>query len=168
MTYKARGRSLFELVVAVTFAGFLVGFVTVLCVGNYIRAKRAMERQRARRLEKQILEKNTSMTSERSYSPYNSSHTSSMAHWDSTNINNNGSERTYLLGGGISQRPRGGKPNTTTAPHNFLTEDTDSLLLHEETPTNHVSLNLASNNNINQQFNQLPKINSMGSDIMSV
>jgi len=91
-----------------------------------------------------------------------------MAHWDSTNINNNGSERTYLLGGGISQRPRGGKPNTTTAPHNFLTEDTDSLLLHEETPTNHVSLNLASNNNINQQFNQLPKINSMGSDIMSV
>jgi len=53
MTYRSRGRSLIELVLAVTFVGFLVGFVAVLCVGNYFRAKRAAERQRQRRLEKQ-------------------------------------------------------------------------------------------------------------------
>jgi len=35
------------------FTGFLVGFITVLCIGNYFRAKRAQERQRQRRLNKQ-------------------------------------------------------------------------------------------------------------------
>lgn len=91
-----------------------------------------------------------------------------MAHWGNTNINNNGSERTYLLGGGISQRPRGGKPNTITN-RSFLTEDTDSLLLQEETPADNTSSTLANNiNSMNQQFNPLPKINSMGSDMMSV
>jgi len=39
--------------VAVMFVGFLVGFITVLCIGNYFRAKRAQERQRQRRLAKQ-------------------------------------------------------------------------------------------------------------------
>jgi len=34
------------------FTGFLVGFITVLCIGNYFRAKRAQERQRQRRLAK--------------------------------------------------------------------------------------------------------------------
>ena len=37
---------------AVCFTGFLVGFITVLCIGNYFRAKRAQERQRQRRLAK--------------------------------------------------------------------------------------------------------------------
>ena len=35
----------------VTFGGFLAGFIFYLCVGNYQRAKKAMERQRRRRLE---------------------------------------------------------------------------------------------------------------------
>jgi hypothetical protein len=35
----------------VIFAGFLAGFIFYLCLGNYQRAKRAMERQRKRRLE---------------------------------------------------------------------------------------------------------------------
>lgn len=35
----------------VTFAGFLAGFIFYLCVGNYQRAKKAMERQRRRRIE---------------------------------------------------------------------------------------------------------------------
>jgi len=39
-----------EVIIAVTFVGFLTGFVAVLCVGNYFRAKKAMERQRQRRL----------------------------------------------------------------------------------------------------------------------
>jgi hypothetical protein len=37
---------------AVAFVTFLVGFITVLCIGNYFRAKRAQERQRQRRLAK--------------------------------------------------------------------------------------------------------------------
>ena len=52
MTYSSRGRSLVELILAVVFGGFLTGFIIVLCVGNYYRAKRAMERQRQRRLTK--------------------------------------------------------------------------------------------------------------------
>jgi hypothetical protein len=31
---------------------FYVGFITVLCIGNYFRAKRAQDRQRQRRLAK--------------------------------------------------------------------------------------------------------------------
>lgn len=38
---------------AICFVTFLVGFITVLCIGNYFRAKRAQERQRQRRLAKQ-------------------------------------------------------------------------------------------------------------------
>ena len=74
MTYKARGRSIIEVVVvslrvsfvlgivwfisdniycvfqqAVLFVTFLVGFITVLCIGNYLRAMRAQERQKQRR-----------------------------------------------------------------------------------------------------------------------
>mmetsp|Transcript_24853 Transcript_24853/g.71867 ORF Transcript_24853/g.71867 Transcript_24853/m.71867 type:complete len:159 (+) Transcript_24853:259-735(+) len=53
MTYRSRGRSTIEIIVAVTFVGFLTGFVVVLCIGNYFRAKRAQERQRQRRLAKE-------------------------------------------------------------------------------------------------------------------
>ncbi|KAL9186888.1 hypothetical protein ACHAXT_010608 [Thalassiosira profunda] len=53
MTYQARGRSIFEVVLAICFVAFLVGFITVLCIGNYFRAKRAQERQRQRREAKQ-------------------------------------------------------------------------------------------------------------------
>uniref|UniRef100_A0A7S1Y086 Uncharacterized protein n=1 Tax=Grammatophora oceanica TaxID=210454 RepID=A0A7S1Y086_9STRA len=52
MGIKSRGRSMTEVIVAVTFISFLTGFVFVLCLGNWYRAKRAMERQRQRRLEK--------------------------------------------------------------------------------------------------------------------
>ena len=37
---------------AICFTAFLVGFITVLCIGNYFRAKRAQDRQRQRRLAK--------------------------------------------------------------------------------------------------------------------
>jgi type II secretory pathway pseudopilin PulG len=46
----SRGRSLTEVLIAVICVCFLLGFVAVLCIGNYYRAKRAMERQRQRRL----------------------------------------------------------------------------------------------------------------------
>lgn len=50
MTYNSRGRSLTEVIVAVGLVSFLIGFVAVLCVGNYYRAKQAMERQKHKRL----------------------------------------------------------------------------------------------------------------------
>ena len=50
MTYQSRGRSIAEAILAVIVVGFLTGFVAVLCIGNYFRAKKAMERQRQRRL----------------------------------------------------------------------------------------------------------------------
>eukprot|EP00540_Astrosyne_radiata_P018955 CAMPEP_0116842912 /NCGR_PEP_ID=MMETSP0418-20121206/11787_1 /TAXON_ID=1158023 /ORGANISM="Astrosyne radiata, Strain 13vi08-1A" /LENGTH=155 /DNA_ID=CAMNT_0004473589 /DNA_START=28 /DNA_END=495 /DNA_ORIENTATION=+ len=78
MTYRTRGRSIIEVIVvrrgeseanvgntlkesvyqAATFVGFLTGFVMVLCIGNYYRAKRAMERQRQRRLAKKLGNRN--------------------------------------------------------------------------------------------------------------
>ncbi len=50
MAYASRGRTMAEVILAAIFVGFLTGFVAVLCIGNYFRAKRAMERQRQRRL----------------------------------------------------------------------------------------------------------------------
>ncbi|KAL3765366.1 hypothetical protein ACHAWU_002284 [Discostella pseudostelligera] len=53
MTYQSNSRKIYEVVLAICFVAFLVGFITVLCIGNYFRAKRAQERQRQRRLAKQ-------------------------------------------------------------------------------------------------------------------
>lgn len=50
MTYHSRGRSLSEIITAVFCVSFLIGFVGVLCIGNYFRAKRAMVRQKERRM----------------------------------------------------------------------------------------------------------------------
>ncbi|KAL3780592.1 hypothetical protein ACHAW5_006410 [Stephanodiscus triporus] len=49
MTYQSRGRTVFEVVLRCRHWAFLVGFITVLCIGNYFRAKRAQERQKQRR-----------------------------------------------------------------------------------------------------------------------
>ncbi len=40
-----------SIVQAITFGGFLAGFIFYLCIGNYHRAKRAMDRQKQRRIE---------------------------------------------------------------------------------------------------------------------
>lgn len=50
MAHSSRGRSLKEVIAVTVFVCFLVGFVAVLCIGNFYRAKRAMERQRQKRL----------------------------------------------------------------------------------------------------------------------
>lgn len=47
---------------AICFVAFLIGFITVLCIGNYFRAKRAQERQRQRREAKQQQQSGTSQT----------------------------------------------------------------------------------------------------------
>jgi len=41
------------------FTVFLIGFITVLCIGNYFRAKRAQERQKQRRLAKLAAQQST-------------------------------------------------------------------------------------------------------------
>ena len=41
---------------------FLVGFITVLCIGNYFRAKRAQERQKQRRDAKMATTSSSSST----------------------------------------------------------------------------------------------------------
>ncbi|KAL3770696.1 hypothetical protein ACHAWO_010361 [Cyclotella atomus] len=65
MTYQSRGRSIFEVVLAICFVAFLIGFITVLCIGNYFRAKRAQERQRQRREAKQASQNNNANNMER-------------------------------------------------------------------------------------------------------
>jgi hypothetical protein len=50
MTYSSHGRSIVEVIIATIVTCFLIGFVAVLCIGNYYRAKKAMERHRQRRL----------------------------------------------------------------------------------------------------------------------
>jgi hypothetical protein len=66
-----------ELVFATTFAGFLIGFVAVLCVGNYYRAKRAADRQRLRRLEKQEQQQQAASMSSLQYTPNGNTNRSS-------------------------------------------------------------------------------------------
>lgn len=80
-----------------TFLGFLTGFVAVLCIGNYFRAKRAMERQRQRRISR--LGGDGVTDSPRSH--YSSSSTSQFS----------GSEQQRLLAGNASrQGSSGGEP----------------------------------------------------------
>ena len=50
MTNASHGRSIVEVLIATIFVCFLTGFVAVLCIGNYYRANKAMERHRQRRL----------------------------------------------------------------------------------------------------------------------
>jgi hypothetical protein len=52
---------------AVCFVVFLVGFITVLCIGNYFRAKRAQERQRQRRLAKLAASNNAAAAAQGMY-----------------------------------------------------------------------------------------------------
>jgi len=50
------GRSSIENILAITLCFFLIGFITSLCIGNFMRAKRAQARQTARRLARRDLE----------------------------------------------------------------------------------------------------------------
>lgn len=53
MTYASRGRSFIEVLLATVLLCFLLGFVCVLCWGNWFRAKQAQERQLYNRRKKQ-------------------------------------------------------------------------------------------------------------------
>jgi type II secretory pathway pseudopilin PulG len=106
-----RERSLLELIFATFLVAFLVGFVCVLCMGNYFRAKRAMERQRELRRRRLAMQQergghtnNHNNSSHTTDSP-RSLATESTANTDNQN-NNNNNERKYLLG----QHQRGRQP----------------------------------------------------------
>lgn len=67
------------------FVGFLAGFVTVLCIGNYLRAKSAMERQRDRRIARlagrnKVRSTESTPGSPRSHLSVGTSHTGASEH----------------------------------------------------------------------------------------
>jgi hypothetical protein len=106
LTYGSR--SMVEIILAIALVGFLIGFISVLCIGNYYRAKRAMERQKMRRLARLS---NGSAPSEVSPSSVGSSGTGS-------------DERQHLL-------PRGnGQPDLPQRRRNF--DQQHDLLLFDE------------------------------------
>jgi hypothetical protein len=108
--HMRRDRSLWELILATFLVAFLVGFVCVLCIGNYFRAKRAMERQRElrRRRASSATNNNGSNTTD---SPRSLASESTANTDNNQNYNNqNNNERKYLLGGGLQQPPQRGPP----------------------------------------------------------
>ena len=114
MTYSSRGRTLTEVILAVVFVGFLTGFVAVLCIGNYFRAKRAMERQRQRRLAK-MTTTNNHMAATFVEGPFDTHHHHHTDDDDNADIatasprSSNGStvdEHLYLLSSNNNNRPR--------------------------------------------------------------
>jgi len=122
MTYASRGRSLVETILAVVFGGFLTGFILVLCVGNYYRAKRAMERQRQRRLAK--------FSNGGGNGVVDSPH--SVATSGGSTGGGGSEEHVYLLGNNTqSEAARRRNNNNTMIP--LVQED---LLLQENTPPN--------------------------------
>jgi type II secretory pathway pseudopilin PulG len=122
MTYRSQGRTLTEVIVAVTFVGFLTGFVAVLCIGNYFRAKRAQERQRQQRLARLAGGSGLFDSPRSHYSGSSSDQKSSEA-----------SEQQHLLSGGR----RGSKPHVNVnqpSRRRHADEGTDSLLLQVHEP----------------------------------
>lgn len=116
MTYQSRGRSLVEMIAMVVLFGFLIGFVSVLCIGNYFRAKRAMERQKQRRLARLSNGGNGYIDS----SPR--SHHSSATSGGSTR-SGGGDEMQHLLGG----------KGTPDLPRRRPLEDSSQVLMNENT-----------------------------------
>ena len=97
----------------VVIVSFLLGFVVVLCIGNFYRARKAMERQKQRRLAR-LLGGGNQNTSEGFQSP--ASQTSSMY----------SEERQSLLG---SNNTRMNQRGNSTTNRRKADEGTDSLLL---------------------------------------
>mmetsp|Transcript_37152 Transcript_37152/g.54655 ORF Transcript_37152/g.54655 Transcript_37152/m.54655 type:complete len:158 (-) Transcript_37152:489-962(-) len=134
MTYQSRGRSIVELILAVTFASFLIGFIAVLCIGNYFRAKKAMERQRQRRLERLGLGGNASTSSYNSRTTDNGSRESgSYESGDSGQFlspSTLGDENQSLLGSTTHHLPRRRPERTQQASHQF-DDDSGSLIFDD-------------------------------------
>jgi hypothetical protein len=109
--HMRRDRSLWELIFATFLVAFLVGFVCVLCIGNYFRAKRAMERQRElrRRRASSATNNNGSNTTDspRSLASESTANTDNNQNYNHNTVNN---ERKYLLGGGPPQQQQRGQP----------------------------------------------------------
>lgn len=106
--------------------GFLTGFVAVLCIGNYFRAKRAQERQRQQRLAK-LAGSSGLYDSPRSH--YSGS-TSSGQHSHAS------SEQQHLLAPRTQSR---GLDTSRRRQPNSIEEGTDSLLLQvDDTRSMHV------------------------------
>jgi len=93
MTF-ASGRSVAEVIGAVILVGFVTGFVAVLCIGNYFRAKKAMERQRQRRLARLS---NVGRSGEEEGATRSPAHSSSATSGGSSTEHVASTERQHLL-----------------------------------------------------------------------
>lgn len=100
--------------------GFLTGFVAVLCIGNYFRAKRAQERQRQQRLAR-LAGSSGVYDSPRSHYSGSSGQQSNVS----------SGEQQHLLG-------RRGEQDQRRRPPNAVEEGTDSLLLQVDERSMHI------------------------------
>jgi len=129
MTYKSRGRSNIEVFLAIAFAGFLVGFVLVLCIGNFFRAKRAQERQRERRLERLAAQANNNNKSK-------------------VNIHNDDASTVLDNGSLISQRSEQHQRLISKAQR-FQQQQSDNNIAQRRRGNNDFIMTTDSNRNIN-------------------
>jgi hypothetical protein len=107
-----------EVIFVAVFVGFLVGFVAVLCIGNYFRARRAMERQRQRRLAR-LAGQNGAISSPRSSATSGASVQSD--------------EHLHLLAGNKQRLPE--LPRRRPVEDIVSSRTGDLLYLHETTPS---------------------------------
>lgn len=130
MTYS-RGRSLTEVLIVVVCVCFLLGFVAVLCIGNYYRAKMAMERQKQRRLARlsgQSGAIGVTGFDEETNSPQSIISGSSSTH-------SGGEQGNPLLGGaGFGASGGGGNISLGTHRRARYADETPDLLLHPDRP----------------------------------
>jgi len=120
MTYKSHPRHPLETILSLTFTFFLISFVCSLCVGNYLRASRARERQSGRREERKRREERRRRIREAGGGQYSGSDFTSYA--ESVNVNHNGGINT------ASKRPdsdlvdlEGGRRNDNDASSSLIT-----------------------------------------------
>jgi hypothetical protein len=94
---------------AIVFAGFLAGFIFYLCIGNYQRAKRAMDRQRKRRIELEEDKRALAFNGDSSPRSITGSNVGNGSRRRIDNKNNN------MTGGkGVSDSPKSGYSGTSS------------------------------------------------------
>jgi NAD(P)H-hydrate repair Nnr-like enzyme with NAD(P)H-hydrate dehydratase domain len=138
--YLSRGRSAQEIMVVVLGVGFLVGFVVALCYQNYARAKRAMERQRQRRLAKLLSQQPPTSSGHVMLVGGHAENTGGSPTKSTSSAGSSGGEQQYLLSS-VAQTNRQRRANPPELVHDLLLQPNDSISAAR--PPNNVA-NLAS------------------------
>ena len=105
------------------FVGFLAGFVTVLCIGNYLRAKSAMERQRDRRIARlagrnKVRSTESTPGSPRSHLSVGTSHTGASEHHRLISRHDTIQHRQPSSGGQLKNNDNYSNSSQYMTPHN--------------------------------------------------